>query len=106
MSFLYCVDAYCGGGTRDTQGLSGLSQRMEQEEDTDTEAARKQTAAERLGEETVRRVHSVACVDSFKGTPPGIAGTTRGKRLHGSTSRGFCVRENEKKVLTIRQFGR
>ena len=28
---------------------------------------------------------------------PGVAGTTRGKQLHGSTSPGFCVRENEKR---------
>ena len=28
---------------------------------------------------------------------PGVAGTTRGKRLHGSASPGFCVRENEKR---------
>lgn len=31
---------------------------------------------------------------------PGVAGTTRGKQLHGSTSPGFCVRENEKKGVT------
>ena len=41
-----CVDLRCGGGARDTQGLSALSQSMEQEEDTDTEAARTQTAAQ------------------------------------------------------------
>ena len=49
MPFLYCVDVRCGGGARDTQGLSALSQIMEQEEDTDTdtETARTQTSAER-----------------------------------------------------------
>nr|DAY26288.1 MAG TPA: hypothetical protein [Caudoviricetes sp.] len=36
-----------------------------------------------------------------RGATPGLAGTTRGDEICGSASPGFCVRENEKKGLTI-----